>query len=79
VNDYDRLMDDFGAELARAGRRVAVRRSRRRRITVGGLALAACLAIALVLFGVGSGGGRRLDVVAQARAALSPIAARTTR
>jgi Sigma-70, region 4 len=61
-----------GAELARAGERVAVRRARRRRLTVGGLAVAACLATVLVLLGVGSGGGRRLDVVAQARAALAP-------
>jgi hypothetical protein len=72
VTSYDRLMDDFGAELARAGERAEVRLARRRRLTVGGLALSACLAIALVLFGVGSGAGRRLDVVAQARAALSP-------
>jgi hypothetical protein len=39
---------------------------------VGGLAAAAALAAVLVLVGFGAGAGKRLDVVAQARAALSP-------
>jgi hypothetical protein len=69
---YQQLMDGFGAELARAEARMTARRVRRRRLTLGGLAATAALATVLVLLGIGSGGGRSLDVLAQARAALTP-------
>jgi len=69
---YQQLMDGFGAQLARAEARLTARRVRRRRLTLGGLATTAALATVLVLLGIGTGGGRSLDVLAQARAALAP-------
>jgi hypothetical protein len=67
---YEQLLEDFGQRLEAAGTRRA-RGQRSRRLTAAGtLVLAGIAAGALVL--IGAGGGGRLDVVAQAKAALAP-------
>jgi hypothetical protein len=67
---YDRLLEDFGRALGAAAARHARTRRRRRRASAGALALAGVLAGVLVLLGAGP--RTRLDIVAQARAALAP-------
>jgi hypothetical protein len=67
-----RYLDDFGAQLERAARAPVRRRPRRRPlIALAGGVTAAGLLIALVLLGA-PGGSSRLNLVAQARAALTP-------
>jgi hypothetical protein len=67
---YERLLEDFGQMLQEAETRPA--RSRRPpRAAVAALALAGIVAGTLLL--TGAGGGGRLDVVAQAKAALEPL------
>jgi hypothetical protein len=67
---YDRLMEDFGQQLQEAEARPAGQQRGRRRAAVGALVLAGFAAGTLTL--IGAGGGGRLDVVAQAEAALAP-------
>jgi hypothetical protein len=67
---YDRLLEDFGRHLQEAEARAAGRQRRRGRIAAGTVVLAGIAAGTLML--TGAGGGGRLDVVAQARAALAP-------
>jgi hypothetical protein len=66
---YDRLMEDFGQQLQEAETRPAG--GQRRRVAAGALVLAGIAAGTLML--TGAGGGGRLDVVAQAEAALAPV------
>lgn len=68
---YERLLEDFGQMLQEAEARPARRRRRPPRAAVAVLPLAGILAGTLLLTGAGSGG--RLDVVAQAKAALEPL------
>lgn len=69
---YERLLEDFGQMLQEAEARPARRRRRRPpRAAVAALALAGILAGTLLF--TGAGGGGRLDVVAQAKAALEPV------
>jgi hypothetical protein len=66
---YERLLEDFGQLLQEAAvRPVGGQRGRRR---AGALVLAGIAAGALML--TGAGGGGRLDIVAQAKAALAPL------
>jgi hypothetical protein len=67
---YERLMEDFGEHLQEAETRAAGGQRRRRRNAVGLLVLAGIATGTLIL--TGAGGGERLDVVAQAKAALAP-------
>jgi hypothetical protein len=69
---YDRLMVDFREQLREAEKLRAGGQPRRRRalIAVGGLAAVGLVGGALML--TGAGGGGRLDLVAQAEAALAP-------
>ena len=71
---YERLFEDFGQMLAEAEAAARARRRRRRRPRAAAAALALALAGILVgaLLLTGAGGGGRLDVVAQAKAALAP-------
>jgi hypothetical protein len=66
---YQQLLDDFGRQLERAASTHRGPSTARRPIWMG-LALAAVAAIALILGG--AGGTARVDVIAQAQAALSP-------
>jgi hypothetical protein len=68
---YERLFEDFG-QLLREAEAMPARRRRGHppRAALAALALAGVLAGALLLTGAGSGG--RLDVLAQAKAALAP-------
>jgi hypothetical protein len=68
---YERLLEGFGHMLQEAETRPAGRQRGRRRVAVGAFALAGAVTGALMLMGAGSGG--RLDVVAQAEAALEPL------
>jgi hypothetical protein len=68
---YERLLEGFGQMLQEAETRPAGRQHGRRRVAAGALALAGIVTGALMLAGAGSGG--RLDVVAQAEAALEPL------
>jgi hypothetical protein len=68
---YERLLEGFGQMLQEAETRPAGRPRGRRRAAAGALALAGIATGALMLIGAGSGG--RLDVVAQAKAALEPL------
>jgi hypothetical protein len=68
---YERLLDDFGQMLHEAETRPAGRQRGRRRAAAGALALAGIATGTLMLTGAGSGG--RLDIVAQAKAALEPL------
>lgn len=73
--DYDRYLDDFGARLARAAAPdPAPTRPPRRRLALGlgGTAVATAAVVATVLAVGGGAAGERLDVVAQAQAALAP-------
>jgi hypothetical protein len=68
-DEYERFLEQMGAELDQAASRRASQLRRRRRVATGGLALCAVVAgIALVI----GGGTGRVDVVAQAEAALAP-------
>jgi hypothetical protein len=67
---YDRLLEDFGQRLKQAETRPAGGHRRRGPHAAGALVLAGIAAGTLML--TGAGGGGRLDVVAQARAALAP-------
>jgi hypothetical protein len=67
---YEQLVEEFGRRLEAAGTRpIAGHRSRR--AVASAVVLGVIAAGALALSGIGDGGGR-LDVVAQARAALAP-------
>jgi hypothetical protein len=73
-DELERYLDDFGGRLRAAKADPAAARPRRRRLAVGVTAAVAAAVAAVVLL-VGSGGvgvGDRLDIVAEARAALSP-------
>jgi hypothetical protein len=65
---YDELVEDFGRRLQEAATRRAGRQRRRRRAAAGVLVMSAIAAGTLLL----TAGGGRLDVVAQAKAALAP-------
>ena len=67
TDPYERYLDDFGERLARTS---PPHRSRTPALAAGALALAAVVAALLLL--PGTRAGRRLDVVAEARAALAP-------
>jgi hypothetical protein len=69
TDSYQQLLDDFGRQLDHAASRRRRPPSARRPLWIG-LALATVAGIAVVL--AGGGGTARLDVVAQAQAALSP-------
>jgi hypothetical protein len=66
-DEYGRFLEDFGKQLDHGKRRAGQLRSRRR-ITTGGLAVAA---IAAAIVAVASTSGGRVDVVAEAEAALA--------
>ncbi len=68
---YERLLEDFGQMLQEAETRPAGKQRGRRRAAAGALALTGIVAGVLVLMGASSGG--RLNVVAQAKAALVPL------
>jgi hypothetical protein len=67
-DEYGRFLEDFGKQLNHGKQRAEQLRSRRR-IATGGLALAA---IAAAIVAVASTSGGRVDVVAEAEAALAP-------
>lgn len=67
---YDQLLEEFGRQLKSGEQNVRRRRRRRLRATGGVLVLAFTGTVALSL--IGSGDGSRLEVLAQARAALAP-------
>jgi hypothetical protein len=67
-DEYERFLGDFGKQLNQ-GKRRAGQLHNRRRIGTGGLALAA---IAAAIIALASTGGGRVDVVAEAEAALAP-------
>lgn len=68
-DEYERFLEQMGAELERAASRRASQLRRRRRVGTAGLALCAVVAGVALLIGGGTG---RVDVVAQAEAALAP-------
>ena len=68
---YERLLEDFGQMLQEAETRPAGRQRGRRRAAAGALVLMGIVAGVLALMGASSGG--RLNVVAQAKAALVPL------
>src|ERR1035441_5119255 len=63
-------MEDFGRQLQEAETRAARGKRRRGRIAAGTVVLAGIAVGTLML--TGPGGGGRLDIVAQAKAALAP-------
>jgi hypothetical protein len=67
---YDRLLEDFGRHLQEAEARAGSGQRRRGRVAAGTVVLAGIAAGTLML--AGAGGGGRLDIVAQAKAALAP-------
>lgn len=67
---YDRLLEDFGRHLQEAEARAGGGQRRRGRVAASTVVLAGIAAGTLMLTGAGSGG--RLDIVAQAKAALAP-------
>ena len=67
---YDRLLEDFGRHLQEAEARAGSGQRRRGRVAAGTVVLAGMAAGTLML--TGAGGGGRLDIVAQAKAALAP-------
>ena len=67
-DEYRHFLGDFGRQLDHGKRRAGHLRSRQR-IATGGLALAA---IAAAIIALASTGGGRVDVVAEAEAALAP-------
>jgi hypothetical protein len=67
-DEYGRFLEDFGTQLNH-GRRRAGQLRNRRRITAGGLALAV---IAAAIIALTSSSGGRVEVVAEAEAALAP-------
>lgn len=67
----ERYLDDFASRLRAADAAPTRPRRRRRRVAVAA-ASAVVAAVAAVVLLAGPGGGDRLDVVAEARAALSP-------
>lgn len=71
TDPYDKYLDDFGARL-RSASPSPVPPQRRRGVLAGALATTGALAVTLVLLLTGSPQGTPLDVVAKARAALSP-------
>jgi hypothetical protein len=69
TNDpYQRFLDDYGRELERAAARPL---RRHRSVAALGIAVAVAATAIIVVLLAAPGGDRRLDVVAQARAALS--------
>jgi hypothetical protein len=68
-DEYERFLTDMGDQLDQAQARRASQLRRRRRVAAGGLALFAVLAGIVLVAGSGTG---RVDVVAQAEAALAP-------
>jgi hypothetical protein len=73
MNDLDRYLDDFGRTLRAAEAEARAKRPRRRLAWTVGAASAAAIAITIVLLALPSGGTTRLDVLAEARAALAPV------
>jgi hypothetical protein len=68
-DEYERFLEDMGDRLDRAGNRRASQLRRRRRIATGSLALFVVVSGIFLVIGNGAG---RVDVVAQAAAALAP-------
>jgi hypothetical protein len=68
-DEYVRFLEQMGAELDQAASRRASQLRRRRRVSTGGLALCAVVAGVALVIGGSTG---RVDVVAQAEAALAP-------
>jgi hypothetical protein len=72
-DELERYLDDFGGRLRAVRTDPAAAGPRRRRLAVGvTAAVAAAVAAVVLLVGSGGGVGDRLDIVAEARAALSP-------
>lgn len=72
-NELERYLDDFGSQLRAASTEPALARPRRRLLAVGAICAVVAAGAGLVLLVIsGSGVGKRFDVVAEARAALSP-------
>ncbi|WP_354698707.1 hypothetical protein DSM112329_04397 [Paraconexibacter sp. AEG42_29] len=71
-DEYDRYLDDFGGRLRSAATGPPPRARRRWVLGVGGTLTLAGAATAIVLAIGGGAAGERLDVVAEARAALAP-------
>jgi hypothetical protein len=68
-DEYERFLDEMGVQLDLAAIRRTSQLRRRRRAATGGLALLAAVTGGVLLIGKGAG---RVDVVAQAEAALAP-------
>ena len=68
-DEYERFLEQMGAQLDQAASRRASQLRRRRRVATGGLALCAVVAGVALVIGGSTG---RVDVVAQAEAALAP-------
>jgi hypothetical protein len=68
-DEYERFLKDMGAQVDQAANRRARQPRGRRRVAAGGLALFAAVAGIVLVIGNGTG---RVDVVAQAEAALAP-------
>jgi hypothetical protein len=68
-DEYERFLDEMGVQLDQAAIRRTSQLRRRRRAATGGLALLAAVTGGVLLIGKGAG---RVDVVAQAEAALAP-------
>ncbi len=68
-DEYERFLEQMGAQLDQAASRRASQLRRRRRVATGGIALCAVVAGVALVIGGSTG---RVDVVAQAEAALAP-------
>jgi hypothetical protein len=68
-DEYERFLEQMGAQLDQAASRRASQLRRRRRLATGSVALCAVVAGVALLVGGGTG---RVDVVAEAEAALAP-------
>ena len=72
-NELERYLDDFGSRLRAASSKPAIARRRRRLLAIGTTCVVAAAAAGLALIVVSGGGSsKRFDIVAEARAALSP-------
>jgi hypothetical protein len=68
-DEYERFLEEMGDQLKQAAKRRSARLRLRRRVATGGLVVAAVLAGTVLAVGNDAG---RVDVVAQAEAALAP-------
>lgn len=72
-DELERYLDDFAGRLRAATTQGGTTRPRRRRVVVAAtFAVAGAGAAAVLLLGSGGGVGERLDIAAEARAALAP-------